>query len=112
MNGLIVIASGVFGGLASMLLRMAALKGIALGEASLVPWIMRAGAVGTYGVGFVLYAVALRKSTLGVAYPVMVAISMLVVLSFTGLYEHLLRPMQVVGAVVILIGVWLLMRSA
>ncbi|WP_279607309.1 hypothetical protein [Burkholderia gladioli] len=40
MNWLIVIASGIFGGLASVLLRIAALKGIALGESSVLPWLM------------------------------------------------------------------------
>ncbi|WP_423394299.1 small multidrug resistance protein [Burkholderia sp. LMG 21824] len=112
MNWLIVIASGAFGGLASLLLRVAALKGVALGESSLLPWIVRGAAVGAYGIGFVLYAVALRKTSLGIAYPVMVATSMLVVLAFTALHEHLLRPMQAVGAVVILIGVWMVTRFA
>ncbi|MBN3787929.1 small multidrug resistance protein [Burkholderia sp. Ac-20353] len=112
MNWLIVIASGIFGGLASVLLRIAALKGIALGESSALPWIARGAAIGAYGIGFVLYAIALRKTTLGVAYPTMVAISMLVVLSFTALYEHLLKPLQAVGAVVVLIGVWMVTRYA
>ncbi|KUY72117.1 hypothetical protein [Burkholderia cepacia] len=112
MNGLIVIASGVFGGLASVLLRVAALKGIALGESSLWPWIARGAAVGAYGIGFVLYALALRKASLGIAYPTMVAVSMLVVLSFTAVHEHLLRPMQAVGALVILVGVWMVTRAA
>lgn len=107
MNWVIVVASGFFGGLASILLRIAALKGVTLGESSILPWIARGVAVGAYGAGFVLYAIALRKTTLGVAYPTMVAISMLVVLSFTALHEHLLQPMQAVGAVVILIGVWM-----
>lgn len=112
MNWLIVVASGLFGGLASILLRVAALKGLTLGESSILPWIARGAAVGAYGVGFLLYAIALRKTTLGVAYSTMVAISMLVVLSFTALHESLLRPMQVVGAVVILIGVWMVTRYA
>ncbi|AOR70196.1 small multidrug resistance protein [Burkholderia stabilis] len=112
MNWLIVAASGVFGGLASILLRVAALKGIAYGESSVLPWVARAAAVAAYGVGFVLYAAALRKTTLGVAYPAMVAISMLVVLSFTALHERFLNPMQAVGAVVILIGVWMVTRYA
>lgn len=112
MNWLIVVASGLFGGLASILLRVAALKGLILGESSILPWIARGAAVGAYGVGFLLYAIALRKTTLGVAYPTMVAISMLVVLSFTALHESLLRPMQVVGAVVILMGVWMVTRYA
>nr|WP_232356156.1 small multidrug resistance protein [Burkholderia vietnamiensis] len=109
---MIVVASGLFGGLASILLRVAALKGLILGESSILPWIARGAAVGAYGVGFLLYAIALRKTTLGVAYSTMVAISMLVVLSFTALHESLLRPMQVVGAVVILIGVWMVTRYA
>nr|WP_233624158.1 small multidrug resistance protein [Burkholderia vietnamiensis] len=109
---MIVVASGLFGGLASILLRVAALKGLTLGESSILPWIARGAAVGAYGVGFLLYAIALRKTTLGVAYPTMVAISMLVVLSFTALHESLLRPMQVVGAVVILMGVWMVTRYA
>lgn len=112
MNWLIVVASGLFGGLASILLRVAALKGLILGESSILPWIARGAAVGAYGVGFLLYAIALRKTTLGVAYSTMVAISMLVVLSFTALHESLLRPMQVVGAVVILMGVWMVTRYA
>jgi len=33
-------------------------------------------------------------------------------LSFTALHEHILKPMQVVGAVVILIGVWIVTRYA
>nr|WP_249182269.1 small multidrug resistance protein [Burkholderia vietnamiensis] len=109
---MIVVASGLFGGLASILLRVAALKGLTLGESSILPWIARGAAVGAYGVGFLLYAIALRKTTLGVAYPTMVAISMLAVLSFTALHESLLRPMQVVGAVVILMGVWMVTRYA
>ncbi|MBN3779488.1 small multidrug resistance protein [Burkholderia sp. Ac-20345] len=112
MNWVIVVASGVFGGLAGVLLRVAALKGIALSESNVLPWIVRGAAVAAYGVGFVLYAAALRKTTLGTAYPTMVAISMLVVLTFTALHEHFLKPMQVVGAVVILIGVWIVTRYA
>ncbi|RQR76605.1 MULTISPECIES: small multidrug resistance protein [unclassified Burkholderia] len=112
MNWLIVVASGFFGGLVSILLRVAALKGITLGEASILPWIARGTAIGAYGVGFLLYTIALRKTTLGVAYPTMVAISILVVLSFTALHEHVLRPIQMVGAVVILIGVWMVTRYA
>nr|WP_254224667.1 small multidrug resistance protein [Burkholderia multivorans] len=109
---MIVVASGVFGGAAGVLLRVAALKGAALGESSLWPWIARASAVAAYGIGFVLYALALRKTTLAVAYPTMVAMSMIVVLSFTALHEQVLRPMQAMGAVVILVGVWMVTRHA
>ncbi|WP_230965400.1 hypothetical protein [Burkholderia stagnalis] len=63
-------------------------------------------------IGFVLYAFAMRKANLSVAYPLMVAISILVVLGFTALHEHVLRPTQAVGALVILVGIWLVTRSA
>ncbi|HDR9023727.1 DMT family transporter [Burkholderia vietnamiensis] len=110
MNWLFVVASGAFGGLAGVLLRVAAVKGIVIGESSLLPWMIRAAAVCAYGVGFVLYAVALRRASLGTAYPTMVAVSILVVLTYTSLHEHLVRPAQAAGAVVILIGVWMVTR--
>jgi len=106
-NCALIVASGASGGLASVLLRVAASQGDAAW-----PWALRGGAVGAYGIGFVLYAIALRKVNLGVAYPLMVAVSILVVLAFTALHEHLLRPPQAVGALVILIGVWMVTRSA
>ncbi|KVD67004.1 small multidrug resistance protein [Burkholderia ubonensis] len=112
MNWLILAASGAFGGLASVLLRIAAVQGAAADASALLPWVLRGAAIGAYGAGFVLYAFALRKANLSVAYPLMVAISILVVLGFTALHEHVLRPTQTVGALVILVGIWLVTRSA
>lgn len=109
MTWILLVASGTFGGLASILLRLAALEG---GSAAVgASLILRGAAVGSYGVGFLLYAVALRKVNLGSAYPLMVAISILVVLAFTALHEQTLRPAQVAGALVILAGIWLVTRS-
>ncbi|PXW27267.1 EamA family transporter [Paraburkholderia caballeronis] len=107
MNWALIVASGAFGGLASVLLRVAASQGTAEW-----PWAFRFGAIGAYGIGFVLYAIALRKANLSVAYPLMVAVSILVVLAFTALHEHLLQPPQVAGALIILVGVWMVTRSA
>ncbi|MGF6599866.1 small multidrug resistance pump [Paraburkholderia sp. GAS448] len=112
MSLITLIASGTLSGLASVLLRLAALRAAtpsAGGE--WMPFLFRAGAMGSYGVGFVLYALALRKANLGVAYPLMVAVSILVVLAFTALHEQVLRPTQIVGAAVIFIGVWLVTRQ-
>lgn len=104
-----MVASGLFGGLASILLRLAALQTVST-LPSFTPLLLRSAAIGSYGIGFVLYALALRKATLGTAYPLMVAVSILVVLAFTALYEHVLKPTQAIGALVILIGVWLVTR--
>jgi small multidrug resistance pump len=110
MSLIALIASGMLSGLASVLLRLAALRSATPSADTWMPILYWVGAMGSYGVGFVLYALALRKANLGVAYPLMVAVSILVVLAFTGLHEHVLRPTQLIGAVVILGGVWLVTR--
>ncbi|MBC8746227.1 small multidrug resistance pump [Paraburkholderia sp. WC7.3g] len=112
MSLIALIASGMLSGLASVLLRLAALRAATPSVGEWVPLLLRVAAIGSYGVGFVLYALALRKASLGVAYPLMVAVSILVVLAFTALHEQMLKPTQLVGAVVILGGVWLVTRPA
>ncbi|TDN69869.1 small multidrug resistance protein [Paraburkholderia sp. BL10I2N1] len=111
MSFITLIASGTLSGLASVLLRLAALRAATASAGEWMPILFRAAALGSYGVGFVLYALALRKANLGVAYPLMVAVSILVVLTFTVLHEHVLKPTQLVGAAVILGGVWLVTRQ-
>ena len=110
MSLITLIGSGLFGGLASILLRFAALHAASPSSAGIVPLMYRGAAIGSYGIGFVLYAIALRKANLGTAYPLMVAVSILVVLAFTALHEHALKPSHALGAVVILVGVWLVTR--
>ncbi|MFP3563686.1 EamA family transporter [Paraburkholderia sp. SIMBA_030] len=109
---LMLAASGTFGGLSGILLRLAALESIGPTAASWLPLALRGAAVASYGLGFVLYALALRKINLGTAYPLMVAMSILAVLAFTAIHEHALKPMQIVGALVILSGIWLVTRQA
>lgn len=109
---MLILVSGAFGGMAGVLLRLAALESIAATATSLLPIALRGAAIGSYGIGFVLYAIALRRISLSTAYPLMVAISILVVLTFTALYEQALKPMQAVGSFVILIGIWLVTRQA
>lgn len=106
-----LIASGVLSGLASVLLRLAALRGGVLSIDERTSLLFPLAAIGSYGIGFVLYAFALRKTSLDVAYPLMIAVSMLVVQVFTAVNEQALKPMQLIGALVILGGVWLVMRQ-
>lgn len=111
MSLIALIASGMLSGLASVLLRLAALRAAAPSSGEWVPLLLRAAAMGSYGIGFVLYALALRKASLGLAYPLMVAVSILVVLAFTALHEQVLKPTQIAGATAIFIGVWLVTRQ-
>ena len=63
-----------------------------------------------YGVGFVMYAIALKRMPLSVAYPVMIATTMIEVYLW-GLYSGeplLLRG--VLGAGLIALGAWLVVR--
>jgi len=112
MNWIMIATSGLFGGVASLLLRLAALRGEQTTMLAWMPWILRGAAAGSYGIGFVLYALALRRATPATAYPLMVAVSILVVLTFTAWHEHALRPSQMIGAAFILSGVYLIVRTA
>lgn len=111
MSLIALIASGMLSGLASALLRLAALRATAPSAGEWVPLMLRMAAMGSYGIGFVLYALALRKASLGLAYPLMVGVSILVVLVFTALHEQALRPTQIAGAAAILMGIWLVTRQ-
>lgn len=111
MSLIALIVSGTLSGLASVLLRLAALRDAASSAGEWVPLLFRTAAMGSYGIGFVLYALALRKASLGLAYPLMVGVSILVVLAFTALHEQVLRPTQLAGAAVIFIGIWLVTRQ-
>jgi small multidrug resistance pump len=81
----LLFAAGTLSAIASVLLRVAATMNtvlisgglVSLGTLTSGPMLMRAGAIGAYGAGFVLYAIALRRVELSVAYPLMVGITML-----------------------------------
>lgn len=103
---LTLAAGGALGGLASILLRLAALR-----DDGLAPWIMRGLAIAVYGIGFVIYAFALKRTNLSIAYPLMVSCTTLVVLAFTSLHEHALRPTQLVGAMFLLVAIALVSRG-
>lgn len=114
MHWLQLIASGLLSGGAGILLRLAATQSAPLehgtGLLSNVH-LLRAGALGLYGLGFLLYASALQKLSLAVAYPLMISVAMLSVVGFTLLAEGALEMTQVIGATLITAGIWLLTRS-
>jgi drug/metabolite transporter (DMT)-like permease len=102
-NFVALIASGVCSALASILLRVAGTHN--------VTWLpfgsigLRIVAIGAYGVGFVLYAIALRKVPLTIAYPLMVAVTFIGVAAFSVAVEHIFTGRQMIGAAAVFIGI-------
>jgi multidrug transporter EmrE-like cation transporter len=81
MSYITLLLSGTCSALASILLRLAgkmpADHGALLLSLATRPLLYRFGAICAYGAGFVLYAIALRRLELSIAYPLMVAVTIL-----------------------------------
>ncbi|RFU47454.1 ligand-binding protein SH3 [Paraburkholderia sp. DHOC27] len=108
----LLFVSGLCSALASVLLRMASQYGAVHGDlADLVlsrPTMMRVGALGAYGIGFVLYAIALRRVELSVAYPLMVGTTVILLFLFSLMSGAGLSPRTVGGAALLMAGIWFL----
>ncbi|MEI5996845.1 EamA family transporter [Paraburkholderia bengalensis] len=101
MNYAALVASGLFGAIASILLRLA-------GTHEAAGLLLRGLAIVSYGAGFVLYALSLKRIPLTIAYPLMVAVSIISVAIFSAIVEQNVTWRQVSGATIILAGVWVL----
>ncbi|MNM14155.1 4-amino-4-deoxy-L-arabinose-phosphoundecaprenol flippase subunit ArnE [compost metagenome] len=95
---------------ATFLIKMSSQYGSGL---SLVRLLWLGGAGGAYALGFVCYAVALEKLQMSLAYPVMTAITMLLValLGCLALQEGLSLS-KIAGIVLITAGAFVLSRPA
>ncbi len=95
---------------ATFLIKMSSQHGSGL---SLVRLLWLGGAGGAYALGFVCYAVALEKLQMSLAYPVMTAITMLLValLGCIALQESLSLS-KIAGVVLITAGAFVLSRPA
>jgi drug/metabolite transporter (DMT)-like permease len=104
----LLITSGACAGLASILLRIAGTM-VRDGSAVLsLPNGLRILAIFAYGIGFVLYAISLKRSTIATAYPVMVTTTMIVVTVFTATADKTVSARELGGIASVLFGVWLL----
>jgi small multidrug resistance pump len=106
--------SGTFSASASILLRIA---GRVDSDPSLFgisgkPLLCRLAAIAAYGAGFALYALALKRVDLSVAYPLMVAVTILEILVFGVAIGEAVSLRIVAGAVLLLISVLLLYLPA
>ncbi|HXZ10321.1 MAG TPA: hypothetical protein VEI25_19900 [Paraburkholderia sp.] len=72
------------------------------------PVLFRITALGAYGVGFLFYALALKRIELYVAYPVMVAVTVLELFAFNSWLGDLPSMRATSGAAFLIVGVWLL----
>lgn len=103
-----LIASGLCSSVASIFLRLAGTQKVQPDFWLFGPTGLRLAAVGAYGVGFVLYAVALRRLPVNVAYPFMVAVTVISLAIYGGFVEHSVQARQLAGGIAIIFGVWLL----
>ncbi|CAN7464956.1 ligand-binding protein SH3 [Caballeronia sp. LjRoot34] len=112
----LLFAAGTFSAVASILLRVAATMNTTLVSGGLVslgtltsgPMLMRAGAIGAYGGGFVLYAIALRRVELSVAYPLMVGITIIELFGYGLFAGEAVTVKAVAGAALLAAGIYLI----
>jgi len=105
-----------FSAVASILLRVAGTMNTALASGGLVslgtltsgPMLMRVGAIGAYGGGFVLYAIALRRVELSVAYPLMVGITIIELFGYGLFAGEAVTLKAMAGAALLGAGIYLI----
>ncbi|WP_175944835.1 MULTISPECIES: SMR family transporter [unclassified Caballeronia] len=116
MQYITLLLSGTCSALASILLRLAGTLP-ASGHALVFGMepralIYRLGAIGAYGAGFVLYALALRRVELSVAYPLMVAVTILEIMLFGVVLGEAMSLRTLAGATLLIASVLLLYAPA
>ncbi|MDR5759099.1 ligand-binding protein SH3 [Caballeronia sp. LZ035] len=107
-----LLLSGSCSALASILLRVAgklpANSGTMFFDLITRPMLYRLGALGAYGAGFILYAIALKRLELSVAYPMMVAVTILEIMLLGTALGESASPRTLAGAALLIVSVLLL----
>ena len=109
----LLISSGLMSALASVLLRIAGqMPSVSvdgpMAMATSQPMLLRIAAIAAYGLGFVLYALALRRIELSVAYPLMVGVAILAIFVYGLAGGDPVTMKSVIGAILIFSGILLL----
>ncbi|RKT26198.1 Small Multidrug Resistance (SMR) protein [Paraburkholderia sp. RAU2J] len=112
----LLFAAGTLSAVASVLLRVAATMNIVQTSGGLLsldtltsgPMLMRAGAIGAYGAGFVLYALALRRVELSLAYPLMVGITIIELFGYGLFAGEAVTAKAAAGAALLAAGIYLI----
>ncbi len=105
MSTLFILLAGGLSALASILLRVAALDGVAIPGGQ---WTMRLLAICAYGAGFVLYALALKRLELSMAYPLMVGTTMMLLFLYGLFSGEAVTAKTAAGAAMLVLGVCLI----
>ncbi|SAK79767.1 ligand-binding protein SH3 [Caballeronia ptereochthonis] len=105
-----VFLSGTCSALASLLLRFAGRLPVAPNDLLIAgfaakPLALRLAAIGAYGAGFAFYALALKQLELSIAYPMMVAITLVEILLFDAALGGGLSLRTATGAMLLLASV-------
>lgn len=111
MSYVLLISSGIMSAIASVLLRIAGqMPAVAATTFALTstPMLLRLGAIGAYGLGFILYALALRRIELSVAYPLMVGVAILAIFLYGIAGGDPVTLKSVIGAILIFSGILLI----
>jgi small multidrug resistance pump len=116
MSLFLLFAAAACSAAASILLRLAAQMNaeitsvgtLSLSTVMTAAIILRIGAIASYGIGFLLYAIALKRTTLSVAYPVMVGVTILVLLIYSVFTGEAIRLKELAGAAMVVFGVALI----
>jgi len=72
--------------------------------------IFKLAALGSYGIGFLLYAWALRETEVRVAYPVMVSFTVIQLFIWSAMFESTPDLKALIGTAFILTGIFLTVR--
>ena len=112
MSYITLLLSGSCSALASILLRLAgklpADSGALLLSFATRPLLYRFGAICAYGAGFVLYAIALERVELSIAYPLMVAVTILEITLFGVALGEAASLRTLAGVALLVVSVFLL----
>ena len=102
--------SGTCSALASVLLRVSSQMGGIGSLAGLMttPNLLRLAAIAAYGAGFVLYALALKRIELNIAYPLMVGIAILEIFGYGLIGGETVSVRTAFGAALIMGGIVLI----
>ena len=108
----LVLLAAVLNGAGSLLLKQSRLKAADPGLLAqlLSPWFI--GGLACYGINVILFARALDKLAVSLAYPVLAGASFVLISALAAwLFHERLNPMQWTGAVFIVVGIFLVARA-
>jgi len=108
-----LLLSSIFSALASVLLKLSTVSNEDVGLFILNKNLsLKLMAIGAYGLGFLCYAWSLKYIELQAAYPIMVAITILLLFFYGYLMEKTISPVSILGAGFIVIGIGLVFIKA